>query len=66
MASVLLVVVALIGGLLAMSELRRFAATALTRDQLFLICKPTTQFLGVSAPVLIPFVFLLIWSVLYF
>ena len=66
MTSVLLVVVALIGGLMAMSELRRFAATTLPRDQVSLICKPTTLFLGVSAPVLIPFVFLLIWGVLYF
>jgi hypothetical protein len=66
MVSVLLVVVALIGGLLAMGELRRFAATKLPKEELFLICKPTTQFLGVSAPVLIPVVFLVIWAVLYF
>jgi uncharacterized membrane protein YidH (DUF202 family) len=66
MVCVLLVVVALIGGLLAMAELRRFAATKLPREELFLICKPTTQYLGVSAPVLIPFVFLAIWAVLYF
>jgi hypothetical protein len=65
-ACVLLVVVALIGGLLAMSELRRFAATKLPKQELFLICKPTTQFLGVSAPVLIPVAFLVIWGVLYF
>jgi hypothetical protein len=65
-ACVLLVVVALIGALMAMSDLRRFAATTLPRDELFLIYKPTTQFLGVSAPVLIPVVFLVIWGVLYF
>jgi hypothetical protein len=51
---------------MAMSELRRFAATALPRNEVSLICKPTTQFLGVSAPVLIPVAFLVIWGVLYF
>ena len=66
MACVLLVVVALIGALMARSQLRRFAATTLQRNELFLICKPTTEFLGVSAPVLIPVVFLVIWCVLYF
>ena len=61
-ACVLLVCVALIGGLCALAELRRFAATKYPKDRLFLISKPTTQFLGVSAPVLIPLVFLVIWS----
>jgi hypothetical protein len=61
-ACVLLVCVALAGGLCAISELRRFAATKFPKDRLFLISKPTTQFLGVSAPVLIPLVFLVIWS----
>jgi hypothetical protein len=65
-ACVLLVVVALFAGLMARSELRRFAATALPRNELFLISTPTTEFLGVSAPVLIPVVFLVIWCVLYF
>jgi hypothetical protein len=59
---VLLVCVALVGGLCAIAELRRFAATNYSKDRLFLISKPTTQFLGVSAPVLIPLVFLVIWS----
>jgi hypothetical protein len=63
---VLLVCVALIGGLMAMGHLRRFAATKLPKDRLFLISKPTTQYLGVSAPVLIPIVFLVIWGFLYF
>jgi hypothetical protein len=63
---VLLVVVALIGGLMALSELRSFAATRLPKQELFLISKPKAQFLGVSAPVLIPVAFLLIWGVLYF
>jgi len=44
------------------NELRRFAATKRPKDRLFLIPKPTTQFPGVSAPVLIPLVFLAIWS----
>jgi hypothetical protein len=66
MACVLLVVVALVGGLIARSELRRFAATMVPRNELFLINNPTTEFLGVSAPVLIPVVFLVIWCVLYF
>jgi hypothetical protein len=61
-ACVLLVCVALVGGLCALAELRRFAATKYPKDRLFLISKPTTQFLGVSAPVLIPLVFLVIWS----
>lgn len=65
-ACVLLVCVALIGGLCAIGELRRFAATKYPKDRLFLICKPTTQFLGVSAPVLIPLVFLVIWSAVLF
>jgi hypothetical protein len=63
---VLLVCVALIGGLSAIGELRRFAATQYPKDRLFLISKPTTQFLGVSAPVLIPLVFLVIWSAVLF
>ena len=65
-ACVLLVCVALIGGLCAISELRRFAATKYQKDRLFLISKPTTQFLGVSAPVLIPLAFLVIWTAVLF
>jgi hypothetical protein len=65
-ACVLLVCVALVGGLCALAELRRFAATNYSKDRLFLISKPTTQFLGVSAPVLIPIVFLVIWLAVLF
>jgi hypothetical protein len=65
-ACTLLVCIALIGGFSAMCELRRFAATKYPKDRLFLISKPTTQFLGVSAPVLIPIVFLVIWSAVLF
>jgi hypothetical protein len=65
-ACVLLVCAALIGGLSAINELRRFAATRYQKDRLFLISKPMTQFLGVSAPVLIPIVFLVIWSAVLF
>jgi hypothetical protein len=65
-ACVLLVCVALVGGLCALAELRRFAATNYSKDRLFLISKPTTQFLGVSAPVLIPIVFLAIWLAVLF
>jgi hypothetical protein len=65
-ACVLLVCVALVGGLFALAELRRFAATKYPKDRLFLISKPTTQFLGVSAPVLIPIVFLAIWLAVLF
>ena len=65
-ACVVLVLVALVGGLCAISELRRFAATTYAKNRLFLISKPTPQFLGVSAPVLIPLVFLAIWSVVLF
>jgi hypothetical protein len=65
-ACVLLVCVALVGGLCALAELRRFAATNYPKDRLFLISKPTTQFLGVSAPVLIPIVFLAIWLAVLF
>lgn len=60
-ACVLLVIVALVGGLCALAELRQFAATKYPKDRLFLLSKPTSQFLGVSAPVLIPLVFLAIW-----
>jgi hypothetical protein len=65
-ACVILVCVALVGGLCALAELRRFAATKYPKDRLFLISKPTTQFLGVSAPVLIPIVFLAIWLAVLF
>ena len=65
-ACVVLVCVALVGGLCAIAELRRFAATKCPEDRLFLISKPTTQFLGVSAPVLIPIVFLVIWLAVLF
>jgi hypothetical protein len=65
-ACVLLVCVALIGGLSALGELRRFAKSEYPKDRLFLISKPTTQFLGVSAPVLIPLVFLAIWLAVLF
>src|ERR1700761_9276028 len=57
-ACVVLVAVALVGGLCAIAELRDFAATKYAKDRLFLVSKPTPQFLGVSAPVLIPIVFL--------
>jgi hypothetical protein len=56
----------LIGGLCALGELRRFAQAEYPKDRLFLIAKPTTQFLGVSAPVLIPIVFLAIWLAVLF
>jgi hypothetical protein len=65
-ACVLLVCVALIGGLCALTELRSFAARKCSQDRLFLISKPTPQFLGVSAPVLIPLVFLAIWLAVLF
>jgi hypothetical protein len=65
-ACVVLVSVALVGGLSAIGELRRFASTNYSKDRLFLISKPTTQFLGVSAPVLIPIVFLIIWTAVLF
>ena len=65
-ACVLLVCVALVGGLCALGELRRFAATKYPKDRSLLISKPTTQFLGVSAPVLIPIVFLVIWLAVLF
>lgn len=63
---VLLVCIALIGGLCAIAELRQFAATNYPKNRLFLISKPTPQFLGVSAPVLIPLVFLVIWCAVLF
>ena len=61
LACVVLVAVALTGGLFAINELRHFASTQYPKDRLFLVCKPRNQFLGVSAPVLIPIVFLVIW-----
>ena len=65
-ACVLLVCAALIGGLCVLAELRHFAATKYPKDRLSLISKPTSQFLGVSAPVLIPLVFLAIWLAVLF
>jgi len=65
-ACVLLVCVALIGGRCALGELRRFARAEFPKDRLFLVSKPTTQFFGVSAPVLIPIVFLAIWLAVLF
>ena len=62
---VILVIVAITGGLFAIGELRRFAATKYPKDRLFVISKPTIQFLGVSAPTLIPIVFLVIWLSIY-
>ena len=62
---VILVIVAITGGLFAIGELRRFAATKYPKDRLFIISKPTMQFLGVSAPTLIPIVFLVIWLSIY-
>jgi hypothetical protein len=63
---VLLVCIALVGGLCALAELRQFAAMKYPKDRLFLLSKPTSQFLGVSAPVLIPLVFLAIWLAVLF
>jgi hypothetical protein len=63
---VLLVCVALMGGLFAICELRHFAGTQYPKDRMFLLSKPTMQFLGVSAPVLIPIVFLVIWLFVLF
>jgi hypothetical protein len=63
---VVLVAVALLAGLSAIGELRSYAATNYAKDRLFLIAKPTTQFLGVSAPILIPLVFLVIWAAVLF
>jgi hypothetical protein len=63
---VVLVSIALLGGLSAIGELRRYASTNYAKDRLFLIAKPTTQFLGVSAPILIPLVFLVIWTAVLF
>ena len=65
-ACVLLVCAALIGGLCVLAELRHFAAMKYPKDRLFLLSKPTSQFLGVSAPVLIPLVFLAIWLAVLF
>jgi hypothetical protein len=62
---VILVAVAIAGGLFAIGELRRFAATKYPKDRLFIISKPTIQFLGVSAPTLIPLIFLIIWVAIF-
>jgi hypothetical protein len=58
---VVLVLVAMVGGLFAIKDLRRIAAERFPIDVLYLVCKRRWQLLGVSAPVLIPFVFLFIW-----
>jgi hypothetical protein len=60
-ACVILVLIALIGGLYAIRDLRQLAVERFPGDLFYLVCKRKWQLLGVSAPVLIPFVFLVIW-----
>jgi hypothetical protein len=60
-ACVILVGIAVIGGMFALSELRRIAVEKFSSDRVDIICSPRIQFLGISAPILIPLVFLFIW-----
>ena len=65
-ACVILVGIAVIGGMFALSELRQIAVAKFPSDRVDLICSPRIQFLGISAPILIPLVFLLIWIAVLF
>jgi hypothetical protein len=60
-ACVILVLLALVGGLYAIKDLRQLAVERFPKDLFYLVCKQRWQLLGVSAPALIPFVFLVIW-----
>jgi uncharacterized BrkB/YihY/UPF0761 family membrane protein len=60
-ACVILVAVAMVGGLYAIKDLRQLAVQRFPKDLFYLVCKRKWQLLGVSAPALIPLVFLLIW-----
>jgi hypothetical protein len=50
----------------ALSELRRIAIAKFPTDRVDLICGPKIQFLGISAPILIPLVFFFIWMAVLF
>jgi hypothetical protein len=50
----------------ALSELRQIAVAKFPSDRVDLICSPRIQFLGISAPILIPLVFLCIWIAILF
>jgi hypothetical protein len=65
-ACVILVGIAVIGGMFALSELRRIAVEKFPSDRVDIICSPRIQFLGISAPILIPLVFLFIWIAILF
>jgi hypothetical protein len=65
-ACVILVGIAVIGGMFALSELRRIAIEKFPSDRVDIICSPRIQFLGISAPILIPLVFLFIWIAILF
>jgi hypothetical protein len=65
-ACVILVGIAVIGGMFALSELRRIAVEKFPSDRVDIICSPRIQFLGISAPILIPLVFLFIWVAILF
>ena len=65
-ACVILVGISVIGGMFALSELRRIAIAKFPSDRVDLICGPRIQFLGISAPILIPLVFLFIWIAVVF
>src|ERR1700730_4402207 len=60
-ACVILVGISVTGGMFALSELRRIAVAKFSSDRVDIICSPRIQFLGISAPILIPIVFLFIW-----
>ena len=63
---VILVAISVIGGMFALSELRQMAIAKFPKDRVDLICSPRIQFLGISAPILIPLVFLFIWIAVLF
>lgn len=60
-ACALLVIVAMIGGLMALAELRQIARENFPAERTPLVVRTRIQFLGVSAPTVLPIVFLLTW-----
>jgi hypothetical protein len=60
-ASAVLVIIAMIGGFMALAELRRLGKGAFPTERTPLIVRTRVQFLGVSAPAVLPVVFLLTW-----
>jgi hypothetical protein len=60
-ACAVLVLIAMFGGFMALGELRRIAKEKFTAERTPLIVRTRVEFLGISAPAVLPVVFLLTW-----